>query len=220
MMLQEASKEAMSLLPMLEPVLGAALAFNLAYLNLDPFRYRDKIRQETLEILVKRAKSIKPQINDKKWFKELCHLAEVNENFEKNKKQASGPTIRSKAIPNSLWAFFYKWILHGRRDYYVSAAATLTSLVLLILGAGHSVGIFKLSMHLFTQNNIGWTFTIAIFCLIAPIAFVCMGIFTVTKAKTFAEYQLGVEEEETIKATKDKSLAVGEQVKKVTTEGT
>jgi len=72
------SSEIISLLPSLEPICGGALALNLAYLNLDRFRYAQRLKEAARDSLARVDNSVPKANKNLPWWKHLISISELN----------------------------------------------------------------------------------------------------------------------------------------------
>lgn len=177
---------AASLLPSLEPILGVAVALNLAYLNLSKFAYIEQIKVLIHDRLQKVDQNVKASIADTPWFKQLCALSGVQtldtalpaENEKKFWISAPGA-----------WGVLYNIFFYWRIGRALAVLATLYCLSLLILGSAHSARITDwLACH-FDKSRIVNDFFISSFAVIWPLITVLVGQFVVWRAISFIVYQ-------------------------------
>lgn len=164
-----------SVLSELEPLFGASFAINLAYLNLNQFRYRDVIAAKA-KLKLSDAPST---VHSTQWFKEIQSLADQTDGNETK--------LRLPATP---WGWIYRPLFHWRFDKIFSVAFTAISAVYLYLGVAHSVGMFPHFQAPFTSSEIGNELTYATLGLCWPMLMVLSAKFCTSRCQKFIEYQL------------------------------
>jgi hypothetical protein len=117
-----------SVLSSLEPLFGASLAINLAYLNLNTFRYRDKMAEEARQKLTNAPATVK----DTKWYREIKSLAD----------QPKAGYTKLDLPRAAVWSHLYRCFFHWRIDNVVSIILTATSAFYLFMGVAYSVKLF------------------------------------------------------------------------------
>lgn len=148
----------------LEPLLGAGLAINLAYLNLSVFRYRDsmaKAAKEALDGVDSKA------VGHYSWYKhiEACSLLDA-------RKPPSFPPLRQA------WARIFKAMFNSGLDRGVSVILTVVTALILLLAVAQQVGLF---IPLSTTLS-GWMpiwFWVCVLALIWPMLAVVLAHYCV-----------------------------------------
>lgn len=169
-----------SKLPELEPILGAALALNSAYLALDRFRHRIKIRNHAsrkLEIFQPNGEPPPKRLTDSKYYKTLALLAGLPDN-DKEVGQNGG-----KAKVPMGWGTVYGVLFHNHHDRHVAWLFVGVASILLIVGVGHATSIDQFSQCLFTVRNIGWSFFLGLVMIAYPTIAAWLG-FNVVRSLT------------------------------------
>jgi hypothetical protein len=190
--------KAVSLLPKLEPILGAGLGINLAYLNLPPFGYITRVRDIVNSGLESLPTGTKEVCASAKWFKQLSALSEVkdldqNYYFLKDRVWVSAP---------GLWGVFYNIFFYWRLARIFAVFATIYILILLIWGTGQDMGILKNTGCLYSGSFIRWHWVLSLLAFLWPIIVVSVGTFIGIQAKLFINYQIG----DLAKEQKDKAV--------------
>lgn len=145
----------------LEPVAGAALAINLAYLALDRFRYKNLIQEYASAKLSPDEIHTDTRLHGTTSFKVLCWMA--------------GPrapricqTIKLDRRPTGFLASAYHWLFlfWGGLDEYLAVAAALWSYLTVLVGVAYAIGAFKGFVGL-------WTYIFS-----APASLTCLALAT------------------------------------------
>lgn len=167
--------------PQLSSLAETTLAINLAYLNLQRFRYREQIRQRaSSELDALGSESVLPKsILESDQFKEILYLARLKNNDglddTKNHKKIFA------ASPSGGWAFLYRFIFANHQD--LGAAIMLSIFSTLILLAGTAEGIHA-APYFTKYATDGWAlfyFVVLSMGLLFPMIFVLSGRRVVRK---------------------------------------
>lgn len=179
------SASIVSLLPDLEPIAGAALAINLAYVNLKRFRYRTVIRDYALEQLrvlgQKNNGDVTSGINISA-YKRIERLAKLSNN-EKKFKNVDGDA--PDTLPGGFWGQIYRFVFQFHQDRWVSFFFTGTAVLALIGGVAHNIGHMTGISHWFADGYELITFYILVAGILGPILFVILGKYVVDWACHF-----------------------------------
>ena len=178
--------QAISLLPLLEPLAGSSFAINLAYLFLERFRYRQNIRSQ--------AQSLYDVLSNTAYFDNIEHLGEVellrelsglrdNDNMGNDplgEAEESEPAERDISVTERI----YKIIFKHHWDMKICRTLTVLSAVLLYFGVMHSV---ERHAYLAPMFNEPWEAhlwgEILLASLVLPLALVITGNWMVGKLK-------------------------------------
>jgi hypothetical protein len=183
-MAAEACSAATSLLPFLEPMLGASIAFNLAYLNLAKFGYITVVKDSIGGRLKRLDPSVKTKVKDTPWFKQMVALAGVD-TLDQGLPNGSKRWIESPGI----WGVLYNVLFYWRLGRGISILATVHALILLILGVGHASGTLSIFKCHFALGRFADDFWLAALGLVWPIAMVGIGTMVCSSASKFLKYQ-------------------------------
>jgi hypothetical protein len=164
-----------SVLASLEPLFGASLAINLAYLNLNQFRYRDEMAKTAKSKLV----NAPDTVHETAWYKDIRSLAD----------QASEEKT-PLSLPGFWWCYFYRFFFHFQIDKWISVLLTMLSAGYLFLGVAHSVGLFPTTTDNYTSSEIANELSYATAGLIWPMLMVGIAKFCMGGFQKFVEYQL------------------------------
>ncbi len=158
----------------LEPLAGAALAINLAYLGLTRFRYRDQIRKgaESERKIFEQADRPAPEnIRKMAYYKQLCELCDLS-NFDIEDVPNANKDAR---INGSVWSWLYHHIFRRHRDRYVTYLFVALSGFTLSSGVADKTGNWVLVQWLYHPNaSFIWLYLLIIACFV-PVAFVWLG---------------------------------------------
>lgn len=168
------------MLPNLEPLTAGALALNLAYLNLERFRYRDKIRSRArteLDRLNGGGSDNTPRkLLENRWFQEVDRLAALPNHDPTGDDDLRSASYRGNGpLPAGPWGRIYNGFYERHQDMYVTCILTVYSIFLLALGTAHSSGILISTSCWFSADLIAFTFWGLVVSILAPIAFVIVG---------------------------------------------
>lgn len=157
----------MSLLPELTPLAGITLAFNVAYLKLDQFRYQDRVRKYAYDKLeeIQDAREVPDRAYRSENYRAIANLA------EKQKGDVSElPRTRS-------WT--YAVFLRPRIDRVVSLILAGVGLVGVCVGSAHAVGEWQSLAPLFNQDRIAWSLWGLVSCVVISVLFAVLGEWVV-----------------------------------------
>jgi len=174
--------ELISQLPQLEPICGLALAFNLAYLNLKMFRYRETLAK----FARKKVKGLGGNDPDGHkafagfpWYWNACILAN-HESYPCPPGKSATDNMKGTPWHISLTRWFDKGL-----DVKLTVAASLFSGGVLILGVAHSIGWFPITNFLGSGSWLAFLFVLLVASMIAPTFFVWRGQFVVKRGKSY-----------------------------------
>ena len=191
-----------SQLPALEPLAGAALAISLAYLNLDRFRYRSRIREHARKELARFAGDASglARLARNRWFRQVQFLAALPDNdrlskksMEEHRKEAekngeikNGNSETKSGMPDGLWGKIYLIFFSVHQDRYATYVFTLIALIALLFGCAHQIGVWTFTQCLGSGKLLIFMFYLLSLCVLAPILFVMMGRRVVVWAMEYA----------------------------------
>jgi len=203
--------DVVSILPQLEPVCGIGFAVGLAYLNLERFRYRNKIRQKAdgyMQGLTKNAASFQKlkEINPTSLLL-ISYLSGLQDHDivgHKNGKNNSKPPEKSGSA-----CWIYNKLYRKHRDRKICITTCAVSFVMLLLGVLSSTNLVSAVDYVFNIAFVAWLSVVVLsLCVITPLAFVKLGNWIVEKLsedadKAFDEIarilKVAIPEEATIK---------------------
>ena len=160
---------------------GAGLALNLAYINLERFRYRSKIRlhaRKELERLKSKGGAEIPEefieIRNYKLVKYLSALPDNDADIAK-RGDKSEEKNNEEVWPEGLWPKIYKYLFDKHQDRIFSFLMVIVSTFLLVVGVAHSIGHAQCISCLFSNEWILLSFYILVASVIFPMFFVMLG---------------------------------------------
>lgn len=125
--------------PELEPVAGACLAINLAYLGLTRFRYRIQIRnaaKEQMSLFSRNGDQFPENIKKLDHYNQLRSLCELpNHDYEKAEGETSAAKIKG-TVRGSLYQVLFSKHLDRYLSYLCAGLAAMT----LVAGVAHQLG--------------------------------------------------------------------------------
>lgn len=119
------------MLPLLEPLLGIALAFNLAYLNLPIFSFLSDTGREVSDLIGNLSDATKKHVEDTPWYKDAVEISRIK-NLEKFQFFDSGhlwTPFKSKVC-----GFLFNVMFKFRVGKLLSLVATVAAAAMIILG--------------------------------------------------------------------------------------
>lgn len=178
---------ALSYLPEFEPLCGLALAFNLAYLNLKMFRYRQQLAEEAIKTI--QQLGVNPHngltgFEGFPWFKNICIIAD-------NPLYPPDDKVPTKNLRNARWFKTLKFWFDSTADIWISRAACLFSGTILIVGVAHKIGWWQVLNTLGMGNLLTSIFALLVLCMIAPIYFVIRGKMVIDHGEAYLREKVG-----------------------------
>lgn len=163
-----------SVLANLEPLLATAFGVNIAYLSLERFRYRSKIRDHAKENLGRfkdGGSGVPSRLISNKWYKEVSRLASLGNNDSDLPKPKSGPAT----LPDGRWPAVYAYLFEHHRDRKLCILLAFVLSALLLTGVAHQVFVLKPVRCFFTPSYIPITFWFGVVAAILPTIFMHLG---------------------------------------------
>ena len=156
---------------MLEPVLGAALATNTAYLSFARFRYRIKIRDHARKELngLEGSGVISAETKATELYQRIDRLARLEDNDE----DYPAPPIKAK-MPSG-WAWFYTHLFETHTDRLIAGSLIVVSAILLIIGVAHQIDHWSWTYMPFSKDSIWVSFYLSLIAILTPLAFIALG---------------------------------------------
>lgn len=186
----------------LEPILGAAIGINLAYLNLRKFEYIRQVRKVIKIKLDRLDPNVKNQVKDTKWYKQLDGMAslDLDEDLPMPRKSwwLDAP---------SAWGFLYNVLFYWPVARFISVIALIYCIYLMILAVAHDSKSTDLFACAYYQGGIGTSFTMVSLSLVWPVLAIGAGTFINSRANAFVNYQTDQLKAE---ATNDAEAALSE----------
>jgi hypothetical protein len=175
-----------SLLPLLEPVLGIGFALNLAYIGLERFRYRDKIREHAKPLLDSLI-GVHQGTRKTDLYKDLVRLSGLP-NDEKD------GTPGKSGLKRGRWAWFYRNWFECNWDREAAILSAFAIGILLFFGVGHQIGSLEWSNSTFKAGEGWWPphithwYYLSGFLAGLPVLNVCFGRWVVRAGIDEADY--------------------------------
>lgn len=170
-----ASSPVIELLPKLEPLFGMALAFNLAYLNLDKFRYLKIIATHADAMLTEKCGTHDvDQISKTPWYQDISSL--TNGELAENTKSA--------------WSLIYNWFFVRSMDFALSVAASILSAWYLIVGVALDTRIVTSYYGSVFEGTMIDEFFLGLLFSLLPFFLVLLGRYCISKSEKFLDYQI------------------------------
>ena len=159
----ETASQLITWMPALEPLAGASLAINLAYLNLNRFRYRSEVRKHAESTLNKLEAEASDRIaGSETATTSLYHRLKWLAEKLPDKELADG------VVPAGFSSWAYRWLFKHNQDCVISIALAAYAGICLILGVASSI-------HYLVPDSI---FTAGSFSLIASFWILLIGLLT------------------------------------------
>lgn len=158
----------------LEPLAGAALAINLAYLGLQRFRYREKIRAaaESERKIFEHAEKTAPEnIKAMRYYAQLRDLCSLS-NHDLDDIPGANKDAR---INNGFWSAIYHHLYRKHRDRYIAYTGAGLAGVTLTTGVAVNIGTWSLASYLYSETSAPLWFYVLILACAAPISMVYVG---------------------------------------------
>jgi hypothetical protein len=180
---------AISLLPLLEPLAGVAFAINLAYLNLERFRYRRLIREQ--------AKAQYAHLREKEYFDAISDLKEVQmlrdlSGLKDFDNMGSDPIDPAEEVPRSnrkvMWVeWIYKIVFQHHLDLKVCRVLAAVAILLVYFGVMHALGRHSYVAPMFNAPEEAHFWADVLFItLLIPLGFAALGNWMVGNLKAKA----------------------------------
>lgn len=142
----------MSLLPELSSLAGLILAFNVAYLKLDQFRYQERVREYARVKLKEIAES-----------REVTSRASQSESYNALTNLAEDPPGRIRDLER-FWSKVYAVFLRTRLDRVLSFSLAMTGFAAVCVGNAHAVNHWQALAPFFSSGRISWSLWILVVC--------------------------------------------------------
>lgn len=152
---------ALPTLAALEPLAGAALAINLAYLALDRFRYRQKIEP---------AAEIKCAENEQKLAVDGYSQIDAVRELEWLARRDQEPFA-----PRGRGAFAYRWFFRSHQDIWGCVLAVLLNGFVLAGGVAQNIGRWEITQSLNDTVPLGTLFYLQLASAALPLGLVWLG---------------------------------------------
>lgn len=170
-----------SLLPELKEFAATSIVINLAYLNLDRFRYRkwigDHARQE-INKLNGDGTRLPDNYTSTLQYKRIERLARFSSSENVNPAtRANVPT--GVKLPPGLWSKIYITIFERHQDRTIVTFAACIAFALLYLGSANAIGYCSRVSPYFAKGNAILALYVLLATIMIPVAFVLSSRFVV-----------------------------------------
>lgn len=159
---------------------GAALAINLAYLNLERFRYRKKIREHAREVKERLSTDVNGESphEGSELYQRVVRLSALPDEINYKKKSTKGNLEVNESwdmgeVPGDIWWRIYRFLFERHQDRVIVFCTTGVSLVMFFLGTAHSVDHLS-SIACWFESGAIWLYVVTA-ALVAPIILVFLG---------------------------------------------
>ena len=204
--------ECLSLIPKLEPLLGIAMAMNLAFLNLPIFSFVDVISKEVDECLSCLKDGTRNEIGRTEWFKDAESIAKIHSLKSIDLSEEPPRWIRFKswwvAIPFNI--LFYRG---------VGKLLSILSVIFcaIFISAGVAADVYPLESGMCkVVQTLGANFTLSVFSFIWPVICVAFGAFIRRSVLRETRYNLKYIGKEAVKGAADALMKTENAVKDAT----
>jgi hypothetical protein len=168
----------------LEPILGVAIALNLAYLNIKKFGYLLQVQRVIKHRLNRLDENVVDAIKDTEWYGQLKSLSDLEINDNSPFKRES----YWKNAPES-WGVLYNLFFYIPIGRFFSILSTAYCLLLLIAGVGCSINYWSVYSCDYHTYNMFKLYVFSIVSLLWPIIVIIFGELITSKAGKFLSYQ-------------------------------
>lgn len=174
------------MLPNLEPLLGAALGLNLAYLNLAVFAYITRISDSVSHALEALEASATATVRNTAWYKQLKAIADVKTVDRNRNFLPDSPWIY---LPPTVWGFLFNVLFYWRVAKIVSIIGTVYVGAMLAIGTAHNSGLMA---WLFCRDadSIAIHFAITLGAFLWPMLMAAAGAWVRWQSIRFLRYQV------------------------------
>lgn len=175
-----------SMLATFEPIAGAALAINLAYLNLERFRYKRRMRRrahQALEEVFGKSAKVPEECKGTVSYKRLERLLDIKDHDgpddpSAKKKKKNGASLQSE-LGDMIFMYLFEWNF----DFILSFIFAFAAAFVLIAGVAHGALYWEWSYGLATGWQASVVFYFLIFAMFFPVGFVGCGRLVVRWAE-------------------------------------
>ena len=151
---------------------GGALALNLAYVNLERFRYANAIQNISREVLdrVENAEGI--DFTHTRSYRQLQELVTFprRDRRDETSAEVSGAGLRFLRL-------LYGWIFVKPTDMFICSILVIASVLALALGSGHPIGVLMGTCAWFTREHIHLSYWILASGILVPMVFLALGTY-------------------------------------------
>jgi hypothetical protein len=179
-----------SFLSTLDHLGETGLAINLAFLNLDRFRYRQLVRKHAQKKLTEldEERSIADGAKTTKWYCEVKYLAGLADNdpLEKHTDQDAHAEKQDERPPDGVWSWVYRSVFEKHRDRFISFSLSAFCLLVIVLGPLQDAELITVFNCYFTDGVIWLLWGMLTASILLPIGFMRLGMGVVHWATQYA----------------------------------
>jgi len=177
----EALPECASQLHHIVSLAGGALALNLAYVNLERFRYARSAENLSKDMLDK--VEIDGKFRKSKSYQELSALVARNLPEKKNEYKIDSSSDSKVGIDTRALRWLHELLFVKPMDLVICCIFVVISVIALALGSGHPIGVLMWTCKYFStkHDDVYWTLAVGI---AAPMLFILFGSCILWKCRT------------------------------------
>ena len=152
----ETAANAVSMLPHLEPLAGAGLGVNLAYLALERFRHREAIRKYAQEKLAPLQNKDDASIIGSSQYRHVKWLASLPNNEPAPAASKVGHTDnQDSSLITGAWKSVYKFGFSNHLDRRIAKAFVGVASLVLFFIAAEQINLFSLGSTIWIEGSVG-----------------------------------------------------------------
>ena len=157
---------------------GGALALNLAYVNLERFRYARVAENLSKDMLDK--VEADGQFRQSRSYQELSAL--VARNLPEKKNDTDRSSENKVGLDTRVTRWIHEWIFVKPVDILVCCIFVVISVIALALGSGHPIGVLTWTCEYFStkHEDVYWTLAVGI---TTPMVFILIGSYILWKCR-------------------------------------
>ena len=149
---------------------GGALALNLAYVNLERFRYAKTIQNSSKGALDQIEKDQELDYTNAESYQQLKGL--VASTYHDKKDEPSKPKLGIKLCVMNI---LYRHLFSNLMDVYLCSLLVVVSVVALVLGSAHPIGVLDWTCPYFTLEFIHRSYWLLAASIAVPMLFLLAG---------------------------------------------
>ena len=149
---------------------GGALALNLAYVNLERFRYAKTIQNSSQGVLDEMEKDTELDFTRTESYQQLKALVAFTYHDHKN-----GPTKPKLGITLCIMKILYQYLFSNLMDVFLCSILVIVSVVALGLGSAHPIGVLGWTCPYFTSEHIHISYWLLAASIAVPMLFLLAG---------------------------------------------
>ena len=163
---------------------GGALALNLAYVNLERFRYARVAEALSRDMLDK--VEIDGKFRESKSYQELSALVARNLPEKKSEDNTNRSSDNKVGIGTRALRWIHEWSFVKPVDIVICCIFVMISVLALALGSGHPIGVLMWSCEYFStkHDDVYWILAVGI---VTPMVFILIGSSILWKCRTLTK---------------------------------